>query len=139
MDVPELGQLSAQAIAPVFTLVAVVNLTLGLLGRLGAIVEKARQLSEIPDEAVNRGHLKADIPRLKARAKLLTSAARMALASGICTSLLLIFELVSGFLGLQYEYGAVILFVLAVGLLGAALFKFGQEVKISLSEADQYR
>jgi len=53
--------------------------------------------------------------------------------------LLLIFELVSGFLGLQYEYGAVVLFVLAVGLLGAALVKFGQEVKISLSEADQYR
>ena len=48
--------------------------------------------------------------------------------SGICTSLLLIFELVSGFLRLQYEYGAVALFVLAIGLLGAALVKFGQEV-----------
>ena len=139
MDVPELGQLSAQAIAPAFTILAVVNLTLGLLVRMGTIVERVRHLTEIPDEAVTRGHLKVDIPRLQARARLLNSAARLALASGMCTSLLLIIEFVSGFLRLPYEYGAAVLFVLAVGLLGSSLFRFGQEVKICLSETDQYR
>ena len=36
-------------------------------------------------------------------------------------------------------YGAAGLFVLAVALLGAALFRFGQEAAIGLAEADHYR
>jgi hypothetical protein len=45
----------------------------------------------------------------------------------------------SAFLRLQHVYGAATLFFLAVGLLGVALFKFGQEVGLGISEADHYR
>jgi len=37
---------------------------------------------------------------------------------------------VSAFLGVQHVYGAGALFAVAVGLLGASLFKFGQEAKM---------
>jgi hypothetical protein len=142
MEVPEPGQLSqvmAQATAPAFVLGAVAGFTSILLGRMGTIVDSMRQLNEIPDEDVSRGRLKADIPRLQARVRLLNSATRLALASGIFTSLLMIVGFASALLRLRHEYGASILFVVALALLGASLFRFGQEVKIGISEADQYR
>jgi len=57
----------------------------------------------------------------------------------MCTSLLLVVGFVSAFFRLQHEYGAGILFALAVALLGGALFRFSQEVRIGLSEGDHYR
>jgi hypothetical protein len=57
----------------------------------------------------------------------------------MCTSLLLVVGFVSAFLRLRHEYGAGILFTLAIGLLGGSLFRFAQEVRMGLSEADHYR
>jgi hypothetical protein len=50
-------------------------------------------------------------------------------------------DLAPGFLHQSGEhvYGAAGLFFLAVGLLGAALFRFGHEVWMGVSEADHYR
>jgi hypothetical protein len=53
--------------------------------------------------------------------------------------LLLVVGFASAFLRLQHVYGAGVLFAVAVALLGASLFRFGQEVKIGLTEADHYR
>jgi hypothetical protein len=53
--------------------------------------------------------------------------------------LLVVVGFASAFCRLQYVHGAGLLFVSAVSLPGASLFKFGQEVRISLSEADNYR
>ena len=64
---------------------------------------------------------------------------RLALASGVCTALLLCVSFASAFLRLQHVFGAAVLFALAVGLLGISLFRFGQEVGIGISEADHYR
>ena len=76
---------------------------------------------------------------MRRRLDLLNKATRLALASGVCTSLLLVAGFGSAFLGLQHVYGAAILFFAAVALLGVSLFRFGQEVRIGLSEADHYR
>jgi hypothetical protein len=59
--------------------------------------------------------------------------------SGLCTSLLLIVGFASAFFGLRHEYGAGVLFAVAVALLGGSLFRFGQEVRMGLNEADHYR
>jgi hypothetical protein len=40
---------------------------------------------------------------------------------------------------LEHEYGAGIIFAVAVGLLGASLYRFAQEVRMGLSEADHHR
>lgn len=143
MDVvPETGQLAqvmVQSTAPAFILGAVAGFVSILLGRMTNVIDRVRSLNEIADDDIVRANLKSDIPRLRRRAKLLNSATHLALASGMCTSLLLVVGFASAFFRLQHEYGAGILFALAVALLGGALFRFSQEVRIGLSEGDHYR
>jgi hypothetical protein len=73
------------------------------------------------------------------RARLLNGATHLALISGICTALLLVLGFATAYVGVRHEYGAGLLFAVAISLLGVALFKFGQEVRLGLSEADHYR
>ena len=103
------------------------------------VLDRIRSLNEITDDDAKRAHLKSDIPRLQRRASLLNSAVRLALLSGMCTALLLVVGFLSAFLQVRHEYGAGILFAIALCLLGASLFQFSQEVRIGLSEADHYR
>jgi hypothetical protein len=138
-DVDQLAQIMSHATAPAFILGAVAGFISILIARMEIIVGRIRSLNEIADDDTARARLKSDIPRLKHRAKLLSSAIRSALGSGICTSLLLVVAFVSAFFRLRHEYGVGVLFVVAVVLLGASLFRFTQEVRIGLSEADHYR
>jgi hypothetical protein len=140
--VPDAGQLSqvmAQSTAPAFILGAVAGFTSILLGRMTNVLDRIRSLHDIADDDTARAHLKADIPRLRQRAKLLNKATYLALSSGICTALLLVVGFVCAYLGIRHEYGAGLLFAVAISLLGTALFRFGQEVRLGLSEADHYR
>jgi len=138
-DAQQLSQVMSQATAPAFVLGAVAGFVSILLGRMTAVIDRIRTLNDIPDEDTTRARLKSDIPRLRQRAKLLNSATHLALAAGLCTSLLLVVGFASAFLRLQHEYGAGALFLLALGLMAGALFRFGQEVRIGLSESDHYR
>jgi len=138
-DVGQLSQVMSQATAPAFVLGAVAGFVSILLGRMTTVLDRIRNLNEIADDDSRRAPLKSDIPRLRRRATLLNSATHLALASGMCTSLLLVVGFGSAFLKLQHEYGAALLFLLAVALLGGSLFRFGQEVRIGLRETDHYR
>jgi len=138
-DQAQLSQVMAQATAPAFILGAVAGFVSILLGRMTGVIDRIRNLNEIADGDSVRARLKSDIPRLRRRAKLLNTATHLALVSGMCTSLLLVVGFASAFFRLQHEYGAGILFALAVALLGGALFRFSQEVRIGLSEGDHYR
>jgi hypothetical protein len=138
-DAIQLSQVISQATAPAFVLGAVAGFVSILLGRLTAVVERIRYINDIATDDQSRAHLKTDLPRLRRRATLLNHATRLALASGVCTSLLLAVGFASAFLRLQHVYGAAFLFFLVVVQLGAALFMFGREVKIGLNEADHYR
>ena len=140
--VPDAGQISqvmSQAAGPAFVLGAVAAFIAVLLSRMHVVIDRIRSLNEIADNDTARAHLKSDIPRLRQRVKLLNSATHLALLSGICTSLLLVVGFVSAFLRLRHEYGAGILFALAICLLGGSLFGFAQEVRMGLSEADHFR
>lgn len=138
-DAVQLSQVIAQATAPAFMLGAVAGFVSILVGRMNAVMDRVRYLNEIAHDDGERSHLKADIPRLRRRLRLLSSATRLALACGVCTSLLLCVGFGSALLRLQHVYGLAVLFFGAVALMGIALFKFGQEVTIGISEADHYR
>ena len=137
-DAEQLAQIMSHATAPAFVLGAVAGFISILIGRTTTIVDRIRSLNDISSDA-DRANLKSDIPQLKRRATLLNNAIRLALASGICTSLLLVVGFACAFVGLQHVYGVGLLFVVAIALLGSSLFRFAQEVRIGLSESDHYR
>jgi hypothetical protein len=137
-DPAQLTQLMSEATGPAFVLGAVAAFIAVLLGRMTIVLDRIRNLNEITDDDA-RAHLKSDIPRMRRRAKLLNSAVHLALLSAICTALLLVTGFVSAFFRLRHEYGAGVLFAVAIALLGGSLFRFGQEVRIGLSEADHFR
>jgi hypothetical protein len=140
--VPDAGQLSqvmSQATGPAFVLGAVAAFIAVLLSRMTIVIKRISRLNGIADTDTARAHLKSDIPRLRQRAKLLNSATHLTLLSGIFTSLLLVVGFASAFFRLRHEYGAGLLFAVAISLLGASLYKFAQEVAMGFSEADYFR
>jgi Protein of unknown function (DUF2721) len=134
----QLAQLMSESTGPAFVLGAVAAFVAVLLGRMTIVMDRIRNLNEIAEDD-NRAHLKSDIPRLRQRAKLLNGAIHLALFSGMCTALLMVVGFASAFLQLRHEYGAGGLFALAIALLGGSLFRFAQEVRIGLSEADHFK
>ena len=137
-DLSHLSQVISHALAPAFLLGAVAGFVSILVGRINGIIDRVRTLNMIGDGDSPRSCLKSDIPRLKRRARLLNAAIRLALASGISTTLLVVLAFASAFLGLRHEPVAGALFMLALGLLGAALFTFAREVWVGLNEFDHY-
>jgi hypothetical protein len=138
-DPDQLSHVMSQATAPAFVLGADAGFVSILLGQMTSVVERIRAVNDISGDDCSRTHLRSDLPRLWRRAHLLRNATHLALASAMCTSLLLVVGFASALFRLQHEYGAGLLFVVAVSLLGLSLFRFGQEVRIGLGEADQYR
>ena len=65
------------------------------------VLDRIRSLNEIADDDTARAHLKSDIPRLRQRARLLNGAAHLALASGICTALLLVVGFVTAYVAVR--------------------------------------
>jgi hypothetical protein len=138
-DADQLSQLMSHATAPAFVLGAVAAFIAVLLNRMTNVLDRVRALNEIGDGDAARAHLKSDIPRLRQRAKLLNSATYLALVSGMCVALLVVVGFISAFFRVRHEYGASVLFAVAISLLGASLYRFGQEVRMGLSDADHYR
>jgi hypothetical protein len=137
-DLSQLSQVISHATAPAFLLGAVAAFVAILVGRMNGIIDRVRNLNMIADDDVPRAHLKSDIPRLKRRARLMNDAIYLAVGSGICTTVLVILAFASAFVGIRHEPFAGVLFVVALGLLGGALFTLAREVRIGLNEFDHY-
>ena len=115
-DVDQLAHVISEATAPAFVLGAVAGFVSILLTRLTAVVERIRYLNDIGTDQQSRARLKSDLPRLHRRARILNNATRLALASGVCTALLLVVAFACAFLRLEHMYGAGTLFFLALQL-----------------------
>jgi Protein of unknown function (DUF2721) len=137
-DIQRLAQIFAQATAPTFFLGAVAAFVSLMSSRLGAAIDRIRVLNAIAEDDTNRSYLKEELRRLRRRAVLLSSGIRAALIAGIFATILLALLFITEFGGFRYAYGAGLLFLAATLLLGFALFRFVQEARISLSEADEF-
>ncbi|MGL4542891.1 MAG: DUF2721 domain-containing protein [Polymorphobacter sp.] len=135
-DAQRLSQIFSAAAAPTFFLGAVAAFVSLMSSRLGAVTERSRTLNAIDDKDPERAHLKADLVRLQRRATLLHSGMVAALRGGISATLLLAVLFITEFLGLRYAYGAGMLFIIATGFLGFALYQFMQEARIGYGETD---
>jgi hypothetical protein len=138
-DAQQLAQIFSNAIAPTFFLGAVAAFITLMNSRLAAVIGRIQALNEISEEDNVRVRLKADIDRLRRRARYLISGIRSSLYGGVCATILLAIMFTTGFLGLKHAYGAGLLFIIATAFLGMALIRFAQEAHISLSEYDEFR
>ena len=68
-SVTQLSQVIAQVTAPSFLLGAVAAFISVLIARMNRIIDRSQTLNAISDDDVSRASLKADIPRLKRRAR----------------------------------------------------------------------
>jgi hypothetical protein len=137
-DLQRLTMIFSQATAPTFFLGAVAAFVSLMSSRQSAVVVRIRALNGIPQDDPARAYLKADLDRLRRRARLLSSAIVASLISGICATTLLAIVFTAEFFGMKYAYGAGLLFILATFFLGVALVRFAQEARVGLSEADEY-
>lgn len=138
MNLDQLSNVISHVMAPAFLIGAVAGFVAVLVGRMNGIIDRIRTVNGIAAADEARGHLKSDLPRLKRRAKLMNDAIYFAVASALCTTLLVILAFVSAFFGFRHEPGVAALFVLALGLLGASLLTLAREVRIALTEFDHY-
>ena len=133
-----LGQVIGRATAPVFLLSAVASFISVLTARLGRIVDRIRTLNSIPDTDEQRAFLKKDLPRLKRRALLAHRSISLALASGIATTMIVVFMFGGASIGLKHEWGSALLFVITQFLFAASLVCFSAELRIGLNDYDNY-
>ncbi|MEI2733906.1 MAG: DUF2721 domain-containing protein [Rhodoblastus sp.] len=134
----ELGRVMVRATAPVFLLSAVAGFISVLAGRLARIVDRIRVINRIHENEHDRLFLKADLPRLRRRADFVRWAITLALLSGIGTTLIVIFMFGGAFLAITHEWGAALLFIGAQALFAASLVCFALELRIGLSDFDNY-
>jgi hypothetical protein len=137
-SVDHLSQVISHVVAPSFLLAAVAGFVTVLFTRMTNILDRARNLNAIPDEGHDRSNLKADIPRLKRRARLVNRAILLCVCSGIVAAILIIVAFASVYLGLQHVWGTAMLFIVALALLAASLVVFAIEVGISLTDHDHH-
>jgi phosphatidylserine synthase len=138
MNLDQLSDIISHVMAPAFLIGAVAGFVAVLMGRMNGIIDRIRTVNGIAANDEARAHLKSDLPRLKQRAKLMNDAIYFAVGSALCTTVLVILAFVCAFFGFRHELGVGVMFVLAVGLLGASLLTLAREVRIALNEFDHY-
>ena len=106
--------------------------------RLTDVMGRIRALNAIRDDDPDQAHLKADLIRLRRRAHYLSDGIHTALIGGLCATGLLAILFMSEFAGLEYAYGAGMLFLVATVLMGKALYRFAQEARLGISETDEH-
>jgi Protein of unknown function (DUF2721) len=82
--------------------------------------------------------LLSDMPRLNRRAALINHALFLAVASALVTILVMIVPFVDAFFALPHERGVAFLFTVALLLLGFSLFNFAREIRIAISDPNNF-
>jgi uncharacterized protein DUF2721 len=99
--VAELSQIISEATAPAFLLGAVAAFISVLIGRLNRIVDRRLALAVITNDDPPMRQLKASIPSLRRRAKLLNRALEYAVIAAIFITFLVIAAFASAAVGLM--------------------------------------
>jgi hypothetical protein len=137
LSLSEISHVIALATAPAFLLGGIVGFLTLLVSRMARIMDRVRFLDEI-DEQDRRARLKADLPLLRRRAKLIHLSMTLSIASGVTTALLVVIAFLGALLDLELEILIASLFVLSLLSFVAALCIMVQEAVIALREFAHY-
>jgi hypothetical protein len=130
----QLSLVISQAAAPAFLLGAVASFLSVVVAHMSRIIDRVRAINAMPDEDPAKASLKAALPDLRLRARLVNRAIYWAVGSGILACLLMIVAFGAAYLGARHEPAAAILFILSLALFTAALISFAREVTVALHE-----
>jgi hypothetical protein len=121
------------ALAPVFVLVAIGNILNLLSTRLGRVVDRARHLQGRHGETEGMEHdqLVAEIRAIDKRIGLITSAIRLLVLSGLSIGVTVAVLFLEEMGSVPLERFAAGFFLLAIGLLMAALVLFLRETQVA--------
>jgi hypothetical protein len=136
LSVQQLSTVIYQVTGPAFLLAAEAQLLSVLVTRMDRIVDRSHLLDRLGD-GEDIAQLREELPVLEKRARLMHKAIYWGVASCIVTSVLVILSFVAAFLRMRHEYGAGIMFAVAMALFTAALVFFGREVRLSAFEVDR--
>jgi hypothetical protein len=137
-SVNQISQVISQAAAPAFLLGALAAFIAVLISRLNRIIDRTIVLNAIPNDDVAKSRLKADLPRLLRRARMVNRAILWAVIGSISVSVLVIVAFASAFFEIQHERGVAVLFMISLSAFTISLIDFAREVRIAVSEFDHY-
>ena len=137
-DVERLTKIFQQATAPAFLLGAVAGFVSLMYARLNHILEEIRLIDfgQLGDPDNKRVMAHREI--LLRRARLLSKGILASLYAAICSTLVLAILFATEIFGLKYALFAPSLFALATLALGIGLWRFIQEAKIGVAEAEEF-
>jgi hypothetical protein len=137
INTPSIEQLSnviSQVTGPAFLLAAEAQFLTVLVSRLDRIVDRSRIIARTDSDGAEYADLKAELPILRKRGLLMHHAMYWGVASCIVTSVLVIVSFAAAYLHVRHEYGAGLLFALAMALFTAALIAFARELQLGYLE-----
>ena len=138
LSLDEIAHVIALATAPAFLLGGIVAFLSLLTGRMARIVDRVRALDEIDHQDQRRAHLKADMPRLRRRAKLIHFSMSLSIFSAVVIALLVVIAFLGALVGFESEILIATLFVLSLLAFVAALWLFVHEAVLALGEFEHY-
>lgn len=137
-DVERLTKIFQQATAPTFLLGAVAGFVSLMYARLHHVLKQMQMIDRGDLGHLDSDRLIAHRALLRRRARLLVRGILASLYGAICTTLLLAIMFATEILGLRYAFFAPALFAIATIALGVGLFRFIQEARIGVAEADRF-
>jgi hypothetical protein len=138
-SIDQLSRIIGSVAAPAFLLGAVAAFMSLVNTRIDRILDRSRYLHEVPENDPTRAMLRADIPRLKRRAALLSKALYNATICAIITAALIVVAFASAMLRLAHEYGVALLFMAALVFFTLSLIDLARETRIAVRDYDHLR
>lgn len=124
------------ALAPVFVLVAIGNIMNLLSSRLGRVVDRSRQLQErhVATSGPDHDAVVLEMRAIAKRIDLITRAIRHMVLSGLAIGVTVAVLFLEEFVALRLQWLAAALFLVAIGLLMAALVLFLREARVAAGQ-----
>ncbi len=126
--------LISQVTGAAFLLAAEAQLLSVLVSRLERIVDRSRSIDRTDSDSAEYADVKSELRILRRRGLLMHYAMYWSVASCIVTSVLVIVSFGAAYLPVRHEYGAGLLFALAMALFTAALVAFARELQLGYIE-----
>jgi hypothetical protein len=134
LSLEEIAHVIALATAPAFLLGGIVGFLSLLASRMGRVMDRVQLLREIDDHEIQRTRMKADMPILMRRAKLIHYSMSLSIVSAVVTALLVVIAFLGALIAFESETLIATLFVFSLLAFVAALCLFVHEAILALSE-----